>query len=129
MASILEQVVTHLEFLGYQITREEKFVRAKHEKNLNLVVQSFNSGVLFTAFLSSNDLAKRDMLGFLECANTMNQKALIPRFYKDKDGDLVIEAWYPHIYDRGQFGLFMEQLNNDMRLVFNDEIGFPRYWA
>lgn len=127
--SILDQVVNHMEFLGYQITREEKFVRAKHEKNLNLVMQSFNTGVLFTAFIGTNDLAKRDILGFMDCLNTMNQKAMIPRFYKDKDGDLVIESWYPHLYDRTQFGIFVEQLNTDMRLVFNDEIGFPRYWA
>jgi len=127
--SIIDQVVNHLEFLGYQITREEKFVRAKHEKNLNLVVQSFNTGVLFAAYIGSNDLGKRDLLGFMDCLNTMNQKALIPRFYKDKDGDLVIEAWYPHLYDKTQFGVFVEQLNADLRLVFSEEIGFSRYWS
>lgn len=125
--AVLNQILTHMEFLGYEIVRKDKHVAAKHQKYFNLVLQDLGFGVLFTAFFGINPLGKRSRGSVLECLNTFNQKAGVCRCYVDKDFDLVIEADYPHSYERGAFGVFIDALNNDLRLLGNEEVNLRQY--
>ena len=113
--TILEDVKTHLEFLGYDVEDDGKVVTAKHAQKLNMIFKSFNGGLLFTAVFTSNDYAKQDMEGFLKFINGLNQTACVARIYADKDVDLLFEGWYPDTYDKAQFGLFMELWDRDTR--------------
>ncbi len=117
----LEPVLTHLEFLGYELERKEKIVLARHAKKLNLMVRSFAGGVLLTAILSAGPGAHRDRIGYLEMINGFNQEAAVVRFYADEDADLFLEAWYPDEYDRQAFGAFLELMERDHGLVFRNE--------
>jgi hypothetical protein len=112
-ANDLEQVATHLQFLGYEIVRREPVMLAKHPKKMNVGIRAFKGGILFQAFNSCKDLANSDKLGYLNLMNNWNRNAAAARFYADKDNDLCIEAWYPGAYDRERFGLFLEAWEGD----------------
>ncbi len=116
----LEDVKTHLEFLGYDIKDDNSVVTAKHSQKLNMIFKPFNGGLLFTAVFTSNDYAKQDMEGFLKFINGINQNACVARVYADKDVDLLFEGWYPDTYNKAQFGLFMELWDRDTRGLLRD---------
>ncbi len=123
----MEPFVQHMEFFGYEIVREEKFVRARHARYFNLVMQYIGGGILFTSFTGHQPSADREKGRFLEAINNANKAVLVCRLYSDKDNDLVIEAWYPDSYDRAKFGAFIEKLNKDIMVAMGDEVGLLKY--
>ncbi len=121
IADTIEQMTTHLEFLGYEVSRDGDLTKARHPRRFNMVVRPLAGGVLFTAIFGASDNATRDRLGYLEMINALNANAGIARFYADKDADLFIEAWHPDYYDRADFGVFLEKLERDHHLLFGAE--------
>ena len=123
----MEQFLNHMEFLGYTITREEKFARARHEKNSNLVAQPMKAGVLFSCFFSHGAAGIEDRDGYLKAINIANRRVLVARFYTDKDEDLVIESWYPGLYEKAAFGSFIDIYNRDIILGVGKETGLFKF--
>jgi hypothetical protein len=111
----LDSYATHLEFLGYGIEHREKSIAANHPRKPNIQLQYIFGGVLHSTFWgmkSEDQLPRRDLL---EYVNDLNANAAICRFYVDKDGDLMIEAWHPERYERTEYGRFLDLWNSDMQ--------------
>lgn len=115
--STLDQISSHLAFLGYEITQRDESVRATHPTKYNLLLKPFRGGVLFACFFGGSDRARSDPGAFLEFINSLNAKAALTRFYADDDRDLVIECWHPDHYDRLLFGRFLDLLERDTGLL------------
>ena len=132
--SLLDSMASHLEFLGYEITKDadKKTFRAKHPKLANLQVREMDSGILFSTIFGCNDAAKSDGAEFLRCINALNKKSLVARFYSDQDPNnlaLFIETWQPNLYDKAVFGNFIEMLQRDIRLLGDDDSKIATYLA
>ena len=121
ITNTLEQMSTHLQFLGYEIVRDDKLTRARHASKYNIILRPLAGGVLFTSIFGCSDNAKRNRAGYLDMINSMNNKAGVARFYADKDSDFFIEAWLPDHYDRTEFGAFLEAWDRDCGLLAESE--------
>ncbi len=109
----MEEISTHLQFLGYEALPKEGFTIFKNPKKINFVVKPYKSGFLTQAIFSCTDSAKSDVAGYLRVLNTLNQNASVARFYADTDSDLIAEAWYPDMYAKDKFASFMECWDSD----------------
>jgi phage gp46-like protein len=119
-----DQIVSHLQFLGYDVSKEEKFIRARHSKKPNLIVRVFSDGALHTSIWGTSDYAKGNRLALLEYVNALNQGAAIARYYADKDIDLIVESWYSGDYDRTNYARFLELCDSDFeKLIKISESG------
>jgi hypothetical protein len=80
-----------------------------------MVFRPYKGGLLFTAYLTGSDYAKkgRNQAEYLKIVNALNQAASVARFYVDDDQDLVMEAMWPGDYDRSRFGVFMDLWETD----------------
>jgi hypothetical protein len=115
--STLDEVVTHLQFHGYDVTPKDQLRLARHAQKLNMTFRVNKGGILFTAFCGVSDQSKKDRKGFLEFINALNTKASVVRFYADADGDFTLEAWYPDHYERGLFGTFLDVWETETTLL------------
>jgi len=111
----LEQIQTHIEFLGYDVTIEEERGRAQHPERWNIVYREFKGGILFQTYFGVSDYGKSNKEEFFKFLNLMNQGAVVTRFYADDDFDLVMEAWLPGDYEKQTFGRFIEVWDSDTR--------------
>ena len=109
------EIVKHLEFLGYKAEMDSKKIKAKHSKHFNIFLRKFKGGILVTSFYGATKYAASHRCEFLELVNTLNSGATAGRFYLDKEGDLVIEGFYPGTYDRKSFGAFIDSYNEERR--------------
>lgn len=115
---LLDEAVSHLEFLGYTITRNEDSTWARHSVKLNILLKVFRGGLLMTSFLRADETAKTDRPGFLDFVNKLNEQAAVTRFYADSDGDLAMETWYPEgAYERIRFGHFLSLRESDIERI------------
>lgn len=114
-----DQVLNHLQFLGYETSRKDEVVTAKHRTKRSIMMKAFRGGILSTAIVGCNDHAKSHKAGYLRFINLLNSKASVARFYADADSDydLLTEAWYPDFYDRSSFGIFWEAWDTDSRTL------------
>lgn len=106
-----DEVSQHLEFLGYQVSRDDEQITALHEKHANIVLKRYAGGILVSAYYVASDYGRSHRDEFIRLANQLNADAAAARYYVDKDGDLVIEGWYPGAYRKDTFGLFLENYN------------------
>lgn len=109
-----DNVIKHLEFLGYEVTRKDEQLNARHEKHSNVSLKRYAGGILLTAYYTGNAHSRANRLDFLELVNRFNTDAVAARYYVDKDGDLTVEGYYPGPYRKDLFGLFMENYNLSM---------------
>ncbi|MDR3557279.1 MAG: hypothetical protein P4L55_21190 [Syntrophobacteraceae bacterium] len=120
--SFIEQIVSHLEFLGYEVhvTYSEgdkvEFVSAKHPYRSNILFRPYLDGFLFQLFYATHESTKDRYDEFLDYVNNLNKCASIARMYCDDNRDLVIEAWLSPIYDKVAFGRFIDAWDNDARV-------------
>ena len=120
-SEMLNQVSTHLEFLGYTIEPPEgdkSFFSAKHPKHTEIVFRAFGGGLLFTAAFLVKEEAKKNELQLLKLANSLNSRYAIARAVIDGDKDLVIELNYRQPYVKKTFGAVIEELNADIDIAF-----------
>ena len=119
--TILDAISNHLEFLGYTVTDLETQRRATHARRWDILFKEYKGGVLFTAYLSSNEYAKEqeNRQAYLEFSNAMNEVASVARFYVDKDQDFAMEALWSGDYERIRFGEFMDLWDADTRTQFH----------
>lgn len=113
MSIVTDQIVNHLEFLGYKIERDEDSFFARHSNYFNIHYRETSSGLRFGAIFSVNDAGKENRAAVLEAVNNYNQRTYVNHAYLDKDFDVIFEANFPIIYDKEVFGVFMSRYNQD----------------
>ncbi|MDD5701461.1 MAG: hypothetical protein PHU23_05355 [Dehalococcoidales bacterium] len=124
----VEDLLNHLSYLGYEIKDEQDGTfMAKHDRLIDLVIEDKCAGILFYSWFQGNELAGIDRANFLECLNGINSKAVILRFYADKNNAMVMDAFYPKPYDRVGFAAFMDELNRDIQRLFYADSGVAKY--
>ena len=109
----LESVLGHLEFLGYEIIRDEKLSKARHPVKYNLLIKDYNGMLLFTSIIGASQNAKMSRPGYLEFLNSLNRSSAVTRVYADQDADLIFEATFPQLYDRVAFAKFIDLWHQD----------------
>ena len=126
--SAIKEFLNHLRFLGYDIEdRHNGVYMARHNWMLDLLFENKSTGILFYTWINGNEIAEIDRAGFLECINRLNARAMVLRFYTDKENDLVMDAWYTKPYNRIGFVAFMDLMSRDMELLFCEEYGVKTY--
>ncbi len=106
--SVIDQIVNHLEFLGYEVEKEDGWAGARHARKLNFCFKECNGGVLLSGLYSSNDFAKDNKGDYLNYINLLNRQATIARISADDKGSIWFEAWFPGMYEKKQFANFMD---------------------
>ncbi len=109
----VEEIGTHLEFLGYEVTTTDEYLRATHPSNLNVALKEHRGGILLLSYLGASTYGKEHPEEVAELANALNVNATVARCYRDKDGDLALEAWYPGTYEKTRFSRFIEEWHKD----------------
>ena len=122
-----EAVKTHLEFLGYKVTQNEKRMKATHSKYVNFLLKKYRGGIYCIAYFGASPEAKSDRLGYLNALNKLNSNAIIVRFYADKVSDLAVEAVYVGAYEKARFGDFIDKFNNAQKQLKKDQGGIKKY--
>ncbi len=117
----LQEIVTHLEFQGYEVEEGENNFRATHERYLNFLFKEFRGGVLITIMFAGSEYAKDNLSDFKEIVNEINARAGVARAYVDGDGDFMMEGYFPLPYNRAAFASFLEVLHADEAMLFQVE--------
>jgi hypothetical protein len=112
-ASFINNIISHLEFLGYKIEKMEGWFRCHHERKKTFIFSDQYGGILLSAWYRSNDFAKENKGEFLHYINQLNRKTIVTRISLDGEGAINFDAWFPGIYDKEQFGLFMDLWDYD----------------
>lgn len=115
----VDEVTSHLEFMGYDVTVNQERLSAKHGSNANILLKKFRGGILVSGFYTGNAYGRSHRPQFMAIANTLNSESIAGRFFVDKDGDLVIEGYYPGAYNKKAFSAFMENFNQGNKLLSN----------
>ncbi len=105
------EVMEHLEILGYDVSMNTERVKATHKKHLNVFLKKYRGGILVTAIFGGTEYGKQHLDEFLKIVNQLNADAAAARYYVDKDGDLIVEGYYPGPYRKKNFTTFMEAYN------------------
>ncbi|MDX9724027.1 MAG: hypothetical protein RBU37_24970 [Myxococcota bacterium] len=116
MAAI-DDIQTHLEFLGYAIVTEGERKVATHESKLNFLIRELGPAYILTVFFRTQDHVKAEPQVLYGVVNKLNQDSVAARFLVDGDGDLMIEAFWPNHYDRTAFAHFIEAWHHDTALL------------
>lgn len=101
------QIGHHLQFLGYEVSNDDKTVIARHPTKPNIIIRTFTEGVLFTSIYGCEEAASFDRAGFLEFINTANTNATISRYYAGTNNNFFLEAWYSGDYRQVDFARFV----------------------
>ena len=114
MEEILQDVINHLEYLGYKIDNHEDTIRAIHPSKAILVLFNLNGGLLLGSGLPiSIDTVQNNGKFFFDL-NEIHSRLLVSRCYLGEDGDsLMCLAYYPGPYDKVVFGRFIEMFAKD----------------
>ncbi len=107
------EIQNHLEFLGYEVSRQDDSILAIHEERPNVQIRSANGGTLLLSYWQANDYARAHRAEFLELVNYFNVNATTATFYIDGDGDLGFSGWFIGDYDKMRFAQFLERWNRD----------------
>ncbi len=110
-----DAISQHLSFLGYDVSQDNERLIAKHAKNQNLIIRKLSGGLLLTSHYSANAKGKQHRTELLNLVNQLNEKSIAARYYIDSDFDLIIERYYQGGYDKTNFGLFLDTLNDDQK--------------
>lgn len=107
------EMQTHLEFLGYEVSRKEDAILAMHEVKPSFQIRKVNGGTIFISYWQTNVYARAHRTEFLELVNDFNASATTATFYIDADGDLGFSAWFNGDYEKMRFAQFVERWNRD----------------
>lgn len=112
-----DAIINHLEFLGYNIKKNENNIVAKHSKNMNLVIMKYKEGVMLTTLFGLNENGKNHTPEVLNLMNVLNNKSGISKFYVYKNKNLFIQSYYPGSYEKHRFTIFLDQVLADHKIV------------
>jgi len=113
--SVLQEARTHLEFLGYTVEVSGDWLLVSQPGCFSWALRDFRGGVLFRKVFPVSEAGRAKREAVLAFANRLNADASFVRAYVNEPGDVAIEAWYPNLYERRSFGMFVTQLDGDLR--------------
>ena len=127
-ASFIDQIVSHLELLGFQIKEKEGWFSCQHKMKKRLIFGDYAGGILLRSQYRSNNFAKENISDILIYLNKLNRETIVTRFYLNKEVSIIANAWFPGIYDERQFGSFMDLWEYDtMELLLKSEPETSKY--
>lgn len=120
--NVLTDIKNHLEFVGYEIGKDEiesnGVVRTlvNHISRSNLFISYFPSVNLFifTANYSVKKVLEKDKAKFLETINHFNNTSFMVTCYTNDALDVFsTSSWYPNIYFKKDFSNFIDLFENE----------------
>lgn len=126
---LVDKVIDHLEFNGFEIgdpeeMEEGKYIRilAKHKNKSNLIITFTDVGMM--TFLSlyklNKEKVKEKRLEALTVINKMNAAGLVCSYsFTDETDRLLCSSWYPGEYSKKNFSDFLEAYENDIQARIN----------
>ena len=120
LRSTTDQMIAHLEFLGYEITRLETLVAAKHKTKMGLILEEVIDGAIFSNMFEGSVTAKNNKVDYLTWINELNRRSIHIRFYTNEQFQLSMESWYPNLYDKYCFGQYIDTLYRNFGLLIGD---------
>jgi hypothetical protein len=112
-ATVVSQICTHLEWLGYKLERRDKVVLARHDMHHNFLLQETAGVLMFKSSVTMPAEKKADHSCLMQLVNSINTEAVLVRAYVDADSDLALEAWHPIAYEKDAFGHFHDIWSRD----------------
>lgn len=61
----MDQIIDHLEFLGYEVEKNEGRVVCRHERKINFIVRGFYGVIFLKGLYDSTDFAKANRGDYL----------------------------------------------------------------
>ncbi|GJL56233.1 MAG: hypothetical protein NPIRA02_33650 [Nitrospirales bacterium] len=116
-----EQIIEHLEFLGYECDPMNQGVKVTHPSKIGfllvplkdgIMVQSAFAGIESQSSSEAHDAMDND-LSQLSLINDLNRHASVSRFFWADTGELVIRASILGSYDKRRFSTFMQAWEKD----------------
>jgi len=103
-----EEIKTHLEYMGYEVSLDKERIAAKHPSQPNIILIKQQSGLLGMTYFSASEYGLKNRDKLIAIANDLNANSLAVRYYINKDGNLMIVGFYPGSYSKQSFSLFIE---------------------
>lgn len=111
----------HVEFSGYRVEEGEEILFCRHPRKPNLMIKAIGSrGVLVSNIYSCQTETLRSEI--LEYVNDLNAIFLFIKAYIDADGDFVLETFFEGEYDRTNFSILLENIEDDVDRLFRHEL-------
>ena len=111
-----DEIIAHLEFLGYQCDAVEHGIRARHSSKIHLLLSHAQGGLL----VQTGFPGKRDSVGEgarYHVLNTVNARVRTARAFWTHEGHLLVSAWMPGGYEKLRFAAFMDAWEQDMQVL------------
>jgi len=130
---ITEQIVSHLEFLGYRVedtseTEEKDLLWATHEVKAKVMINiTKGNTVLIIARFIVSDSTKTITQEFLTKINHVNSQAVFTKWYYEETDDkkvLITIETFTTDYNKHIFGSIIEQFNYEI-LKYLKEVQAP----
>jgi hypothetical protein len=113
-----ELVTNHLSYLGYETTRVDNKLIAKHRSKPGLEIIFSKTGIIFRAWFKHKDINENELRNYVSFVNSLNNSSRVARFYIDSDYDLIVDGWYPLPYEKESFSNFTNAWLEDYSQIF-----------
>lgn len=128
MSETFDQIINHLEFIGYEVAKKENnFFIVTHPTHFDIFIEEFKIGVQFVSPFSINEEGQKNILAVYECMNLYNLRSKVTWLAFTKEYRMLVTALYPLCYEKTAFGIFMDVFNMDCGRMFSDEVGLSKY--
>ncbi|WP_447969168.1 hypothetical protein [Nitrospira sp. M1] len=116
-----EQIIEHLEFLGYECDPMNQGVKVTHPSKIGFLLVPLKDGIMVqSAFAGIESQSRSEAhdaidsnLSQLSLINDLNRHASVSRFFWADTGELVIRASILGSYDKRRFSTFMQAWEKD----------------
>lgn len=119
--SMFDQTADHLEFLGYELDRQENSIYAMHPDKPNMFLRPVSLGVVVSTYYNVTDAAQENRSEYLEYINTLNRKSYLLMFFANEENHFNMLATYCGEYSKVSFGRFLSAWYSDHDMI----IGLP----
>ncbi|MCE9598332.1 MAG: YbjN domain-containing protein [Spirochaetia bacterium] len=123
--SDIDTINTHLTFLGYKCekkTNEKKeSLTCKTKQTIpDLHIQPKAGGFLISFYRLATEEGRKQETEMLQAINRLNADAIAARFYRDSDGDMSMEAFFPGVYEKQAFSNLLSTFNDDWKRLVKE---------
>jgi hypothetical protein len=122
-----EEIKTHLEFLGFEVTFQDAQLVATHDTRLGMSIEQWEGGLLCTNFFNPTTYALKNLKNFMRLINNLNSNAGAARYYLNDNDKVIIEAYYPGEYNKKSFSAFLDIWEKEMVNIANIIKEMPNY--
>lgn len=130
MPSVLDKVATHLKFLGYEVENNKvaTVIIATHPTKPDIFIVPTNFGNLYyLGRYEINSLGLKQIGKVLEHINLFNSTSMVLRCFLNDENIIMFEAFYPNLYEKAAFGLFIETISYEITLMAKEDINLIEY--